>query len=110
MSEPRGYCDWEVGDRVVCIRDFEWYGRDAGLPYPRLGEVVTVRLIEIIDADVYLRFVEYPRIVGGDLSFLHTYFRRVYPSQKSIDALAALTDKPDPKLVEHIPVREAIEQ
>jgi hypothetical protein len=112
MTIPEGYCDWCVGDKIVCIDDalragWEGYGSEIR---PKAGCVYTIREFVAAPGAIQILLIEIanrPRSYWDGIheaSFALWRFRRVQPSKKSIEQLRALTLKPDPALIE--PVRE----
>lgn len=103
-------CNFLVGDKVVCIAEIQ--PRD-GENVPKLGGVYTISEILIHDFgpgkhDIGLRFVELKNTLreyanGPDIcSFLHTCFKRVQPSRKSINELKKIMNNPPLDLIREI--------
>lgn len=98
-------CDFQVGDKVVCINDEQEFGKK-NCPNPNVnwrdeklnlikGKVYTITAIGFIDLfnDVTVKLAEIPPRSGLDYGYHHMRFRKVQPKKTDISIFTQMLTK-----------------
>jgi hypothetical protein len=93
-------CDFVVGDKVVCIDDFEPCRQSEVEQLPKLNEIYTVQEVIEADGEIWITLVEIQNQIVRidsftieDYSFLHTCFRKVQKHKTDISVFTAMLNK-----------------